>query len=334
MTTSRPLGRALMVLALVAGVGGCVKRVEERESASRFLCFSEHPAGVRPDSIGAWRPEAVFQLLLSGYNPSTGSVSLPLTDCMSTPLLWQEPAPGECAEVPAPSAQLPMAPLSPEDLVMVDVRGGQKLVWVRVRHYADGETLGPVALVESTPRGLAVRALGALRTLPYNAKLRLERVGGTEVLVAEGERCSKDNPGLCMRRARLMPLRGTRFMGELLSTAEGKCSGPALFHLYRSATSRLPSGWTRKYELTSGLKFDPKGLRVQEQMAVNDLDPKQPQAPARLFRKVQGERLIQVIDGRLVEDLPSAWNRLVDPRAADELSSTRGQRKTPESPGK
>jgi hypothetical protein len=316
---SRTRCAVLGALALMVGAGGCAKRVENREPGARSLCFSEHPADVRPGSPAAWRSEAVFRLLLNGFEPATGQVSVPLTDCMGTPILWQDPAPGECSEIPAPSTPLPVELLRPESLVMTEVRGDLKLVWAISRHFSDGEALGPVALVESTPRGLSVRALGALRALPRNVKLRLERVGSTEVLVAEGERCSKEDSGLCTRRARLMPLRGGRFVGEPLRTAEGTCSGPAIFHLYRSATSRLPSGWIRKYEMTSGLRFGPTGLQVQEQIAVDDRDPKQPDTPPRLFRRAQGERFIRMIDGRLVEDLPSVWNRLVDAQASEEL---------------
>jgi hypothetical protein len=319
MTMRGTMRAALVALALMAGTVGCVTRLGEREPTSRYLCFSEHPAGTRPGTPAAWRSESVFRLLFNGFDPSSGQVAVPLTDCLGTPILWQDPAPGECAEVPAPSTPLPMEPLTSGDMVVTDVRGGQKLIWAVARHFSDGEALGPVALVESTPRGLAVRALGTLRALPRNAKLRLEHVGSSEVLVAEGELCTQDNPGLCVRRARLMPLRGGRFVAEPLSTSEGKCSGPALFHLQRSATFRLPTGWTRQYEMTSGLQFAPDGLRVQEQLAVNDRDPKQPNAPPRLFRRAQGDRLIQARNGRLVEDMPSVWNRLVDDRAVDEV---------------
>jgi hypothetical protein len=313
---------ALRWLLVVAGVAGlsCKHDAPVRESVVRALCFSELPATMKVVSPAVWKPEALFQLLINGYDPSTGRVPLPPTDCMGTPVLWQDPAPGECA-VTEPEAQpLPMQALTVDEMVITEMRLDLKLVWAIVRRFSNGEAIGPVALVEATPRGLAVRALGTLKALPKSARLRLERINGIEVLLVDGERCwGKDDPKTCQRIVRLMPLRGNRFVAEPLVGQDGKCMQPANIALSRAGTQTLPSKWQRKYEFTAALSVAPDGIHVAEQIAAKDSDPKQTSSPARLFRKAQDERLIQVNQSRMSVDRPSVWTQLLEPGATEVL---------------
>jgi len=318
MKNSRSVEWVRWGTVLVLGLAGCNRAAPVREAPKvQALCFSERPAGVHALSPDQWRAEPLFRLLLSGYDARTGQVASPHTDCMGTPVLWQDPAPGECAEVGAASTPLPARPLTPADLVVSEVRPESRLVWAVVRHFSDGDGMGPVALVESTPRGLAVRALGVLRSRTKNAKLRLERVGGVDLLVAEGERCSGANEASCQRAVRMVLQRGNRFINEPLLTAEGACASPALFQLNRSASRSLPSRWLRRYDYTAALSFATDGIRVQEQMVVNDVDPRQPTLPARQFRKAQIDRRVQVSSGRLVVDDSSLWGRLLEEGATE-----------------
>jgi hypothetical protein len=303
---------------LALGLAGCNRAAPVRAAPTeQALCFSERPADLRPESADVWKPEALFALLLNRYDARTGQVAIPHTDCMGTPVLWQDPQPGECAETVAASAPLPPKPLTPGDLVVNELRKDLRLVWAVVRRYADGDGMGPVALVESTPRGLAVRALGVLRARVKQAKLRLEDMGGLELLMAEGDRCSGPKEAFCERSVRILPLRGNRFINEPLHTAAGTCASPALFQLHRVATRPLPGRWLRRYEYTASLSFTSDSLRMQEQMVVNDSDPREPETPARQVRKAQLERRIQVSNGRLVVDDTSLWGRLLEEGAAE-----------------
>jgi hypothetical protein len=311
---------------LVAAVGlvavgmGCKHEEKVREPVVRALCFSELPATMKVVSPAIWKPEALFQLLINGYDPSTGKVPLPPTDCMGTPILWQDPAPGECAVLAQESQPLPIQPLTVEEMIITEMRLDLKLVWAIVRRFSNGEAMGPVALVEATPRGLAVRALGTLKAMPKSARLRLERIGGIEVLLVDGERCwGKEDPKTCQRMVRMMPLRGNRFVAEPLVGMDGKCMQPAYIPLSRTAMQTLPSRWVRKYEYTSALTVAPDGVHVAEQIAAKDSDPKQPSSPARLFRKAQDERLIQVNQSRMAVDRPSVWTQIVEPGANEVL---------------
>lgn len=315
-------GHALRWLAvtLVAAGMGCKHEAPVREPVVRALCFSELPATMKVVSPVVWKPEALFQLLINGYEPSTGRVSQPPTDCMGTPILFQDPAPGDCSEVSPASAPLPLQPLTVEEMIVTEMRLDLKLVWAIVRRFSNGEAMGPVALVEATPRGLSVRALGTLKAFPKSARLRLERIGGTEVLLVDGERCwGEDEKKMCQRSVRMMPLRGNRFVAETLSGPDGKCMQAANVALSRTATQTLPSRWVRKYEYTSALTVAPDGIHVAEQITAKDSDPKQPSSPPRVYRKAQDERLIQVHQGGMKVDKSSVWTQLVEPGATEVL---------------
>lgn len=315
-------GHALQWLAVacVVAVAGCKHEAPVREPVVRALCFSELPSTMKVISPAVWKPEALFQLLINGYDASSGKVTQPPTDCMGTPILFQDPAPGDCSEVSPAGNPLPLQPLTVEEMIVTEMRLDLKLVWAVVRRFSNGEAVGPVALVEATPRGLAVRALGTLKAFPKSARLRLERIGGVEVLLVDGERCwGEDEKKQCQRSVRLMPLRGNRFVAETLTGPDGKCMQAANIALSRTATQSLPSRWLRKYEYTSALTVAPDGIRVAEQITAKDSDPKQPSSPPRVFRKAQDERLIQVGQGGLKVDKSSVWNQLVEAGSTEQL---------------
>jgi hypothetical protein len=310
-----------LAVALVVAVAGCSqKQVQVRESAVRALCFSELPSDMKVMSPAIWRPETLFQLLINGYDKSTGRVPLPPTDCMGTPILWQDPAPGECDETAQEGTPLPIQPLTVQEMIVTEMRLDLKLVWAVVRRFSNGEAIGPVALVEATPRGLAVRALGTLKAMPKSARLRLERVGGIEVLLVDGERCwGPEGATQCQRMVRIMPLRGNRFVAEPLVSAEGKCMQPANIALSRTASQPLPSKWQRKYEYTAAVTVAPDSIHVAEQVMAKDSDPRQPSSPPRLFRKAQDERVIQVNQSRMAVNRPSVWNQIVEQGSTEAL---------------
>lgn len=310
--------RGALALLAVCGALGCTS-ARVRDDVNRGMCFAERPAGLRKEAWNDWHPPSLAALLVSGYDQATGNVPMPATDCGGTPILWQEPDASACQELVEHPSPLPSAPVRPEDVVISPEKGDRRLVWAVVRRYSNGEGEGPVALVESTDRGHAVRALGTLRAMASQAKLSLQPVGGFEWLVAEGQSCAEGPDGpICHRRMRLMALRGGRFRPEILRDGSGACVGPALFHVDRRAVLPLSSGWMRRFELSSAVEFKDGQIRVQEQMAVKDWDRKQPGTPPRLFRRAQTERTVRVDQGRLVVDAPSLWRAHVDAGAVEE----------------
>ncbi|MET0404326.1 MAG: hypothetical protein ABW123_18085 [Cystobacter sp.] len=254
-----------------------------------------------------------FALLLHGFDREQRTLARPTLDCSGSPVVWQEPVADECREAGPDAELLPMSQqLTDEDLVMTTLRADLRLVWVIARRYANGEALGPVGLVERTDQGIVVRALGSLRSFPLQSQLRLEQTGNTTVLVAEGEQCTLEGESVCRRFARLLPLRNGRFFSESVTGQDGKCLGPAWFPLSRQQLLQLPGGMQRKVELTSNLKFTSEGIFLNEEVAMHDLNPKNPSMPPRPYRRAQSERKLRVEGTRLVGTDASMWVRLME----------------------
>lgn len=297
------MNRRLLVAALaVSTLVGCATVPKAQ------LCEAEVPAPKRSFPT----PYTWFGLLLHGFDEERGTAPRPAVDCSGAPIAWEEPAADECIEEgPQPTPLPPKEKLTEEDLILETTQANERLVWVITRRFSNGEGLGPVALVETTPKGFTVRGLGSMRGMTENVRLRMEHVGSTDVLVAEGDACTQEEPRVCRRAARILPLRSGRFFAEAVSDSERKCLGPGWFPLSREQVFELPSGLRRKFELTSTLTFGGDAITLQEQVAVSDSDPKQPSIPERLYRRAQNERKLEVKDNLLVGSAPSLWVRMV-----------------------
>jgi hypothetical protein len=260
-------------------------------------------------------PDDWFALLLHGFDREQGVAASPTVDCSGVPVVWQEPLQSECRE-PGPEAKAlpPPARLTEEDLVLETIRADLRLVWVVARRFSNGEGLGPVGLVERTPRGFVVRALGSLRAYPRQSRLRMEQAGKITVLIAEGDVCTEDGSQVCRRMARVLPLRESRFFAEAVSNSgDGACLGPAWFPLSREEVLELPNGLHRKVEYTSTLSVKPEGIVIDEQVVMHNLDPREPSMPPLLYRRAQAQRVLEVKETRLVGTAPSLWVKLMEP---------------------
>jgi hypothetical protein len=237
-------------------------------------------------------------------------MSGPLVDCSGTPVVWFGEA-SNCEEKTPEAKPLESTELADRDVFLTPLSANTQLVWVVAKRFDSGEGLGPVGVVETTPEGKVVRGVGTLRAFTKNPQHRVEKVGKTEFLVAEGEHCPKSG-GRCERSVRIMPLRGGRFVPEPLSHPQGACIGPALFYLSRTASERLPNGWERRYEFNTGLSFGPSGITADEKMSINEVDPRQPNQPGRLLRRAELRREVSVLPARLVTEESSLWSRFFD----------------------
>jgi hypothetical protein len=255
--------------------------------------------------------EKWVKLLTRGYDPETGRVTTPALDCTSAQVRWNAPA-ATCFDNSLTTASLPARALGADDVAVSTAGEGIRLVWVVTTRFAAGDGLGPVAVVEEDFGRFVVRAIGALRAYPDRVSLRLERIGKTSVLVAEGQLCATKDPASCVRSARLMPLRADRFSQEPLFSDQGVCVSPAWFDLGRTGAEKLSSGWSRRNELSASLVFGEAGLRVEELLVVKDVDPSQPEARPRPFRRAQGERTVKAEKERLVVTGQSVWSQVVD----------------------
>jgi hypothetical protein len=262
-----------------------------------------------PDAAASGHEKWV-KLLLRGYDPESRTVTSPALDCTTSQVRWETPA-FACFDHALATTMLPPRPLGAADVVVSRIAEGFGIAWVITNRFASGDALGPVAIVEQRADRLVVHALGVLRAYPERTTLRLEKLGELTVLVAEGQLCASADPATCVRSARVLPLRGDRFSPEPLFSEAGACASPAWFDLDRRESATLDTGWTRRNTLAASLVFGPQGLRVEEQLVVHDLDPKDRQARPRLFRKADGERMVRPVEAKLVTTGRSVWTTVV-----------------------
>jgi hypothetical protein len=182
-------------------------------------------------------------------------------------------------------------------------------VWIAATQYASGDALGPVALVVSSGKLLRVKALGALRAYPNHAALRLESLGGLDVLVAEGDSCALPDQDSCIRSARLLPLRAGAFVAEPFRGEDGRCVSPAWVDLARRGRIRTKKGW-ESLELTATMTFDSGGLTIEEQVRVSALGANPGSGPPRLLDRAQSTRTVRWADGRLEARGAPLWPRM------------------------
>ncbi len=296
---ARHLPPTLLALLLVSCAGAQHPWPDETK------CELAGPDAVAPGA-DRW-----IKLLLRGYDPDSRTVTNPALDCTTAQVRWEAPA-FACFDNRLATTMLPSRPIGGADVVVSRLADGFGIVWVITNRFASGDALGPVAVVEQKDARLIVHALGALRAYPQRTSLRLEKLGAVTVLVAEGRLCASADPETCVRSARLMPLRGDRFAQEPLFSEVGACVSPAWFDLDRRESTALDSGWRRRNTLAATLVFGPEGLRVEEQLAVHDLDPRDRQARPRLFRKADGERTVKPVQAKLVTSGRSLWSTVAN----------------------
>jgi hypothetical protein len=192
---------------------------------------------------------------------------------------------------------------------------------------SDGEAQGPVAIASVEAHGLAVRALGVLRAYPDNVSLRLEKVGGATVLVADGQRCTgvSGTPEACERAIRIVPLAENRFLPGPLVDGKGACLGSSSFPVRAKGQAGGPRG--TPYDLEASVTFNPDAILIREHLAISRAPRARGAAEPggeSFVSRLQLERPVTVHGGRLVTDGPSLLARwLTQQGAADGRASAR-----------
>jgi hypothetical protein len=268
------------------------------------VCFSQRPTGGRPVTSADWAK------LIVKLEPSGGAF-VANKDCTGLPIHWTPP-PSNCI-VKAPPLGTPQpVPLTEESVVERMLPGDHRLVWVMTHRFANGDGYGPVALVRIYPRGLAVEAIGPLRLRRERVGLELWRIGGREILVAQGETChDKKDAGSCHRAANVLVVRKHAFLDPPITYPDGKCIDVPWIELLRQADLPLDSGWNRHFEITSSLSHDQRYFVITEQVLVQDSDPDEPDVPPRQVRKIDTERFIHLDDGTLHTRQHPLWPKVL-----------------------
>jgi hypothetical protein len=272
---------------------------------SRAVCGIETSYGLEHPRAERVFPAAYyFTLLLKGYH--WGTVPRPITECSGRPVVLKTDGCGK--EPPPPGA--PIDRLTERDVYVIDATDTTRLVWVMVERFRNGEAQGPVALVEITDRGLAVRALGVLRAFTEHVALRLVPLGTGSVLVAETEHCAADSAQGqgCKRAIRFMPRSGERFVSASLGDEKGVCVGSAFIELTASGLSPATS---EKFGLETAVSFGPEEITLREQLTISPPGTSAASARAAGFvREVRAERRIRLKGEALIvsgPDLVTRW---------------------------
>ena len=284
--------RWLAALALsAAALTGCKKQ----QSSDLPICKQE-VAGSEAEEVsaGAVSADIWFLIMLRNFDRNTMQVKRPVQDCSGRSVEPQPEAVNACLVGDEPPAALPERPLTEDDLLIAPTEDGKQVVWVKTGAYENGEAVGPVGLAEWTSRGVAVRAIGMLRAQQDGAAMRLEALGSDQVLVVESRRCDPDDPKTCSRRVRLLPLEGDAFTDKPLKMEDGTCLGPAEIVLFEEKLVTLDNGIERKFEVARSVDFDEGAVMINEQVTIKDKDPTQPDEPAKVFRRANVSRALNV----------------------------------------
>jgi hypothetical protein len=313
--------RSLPLLLLLASCS--CKRDEE---TTLPLCREEVEGAEADESqAGQLQTYLWFRLLLKNYNNKTGLVAAPLRDCTGKPV---EPdvatEASKCLAGENPPSPLPDRPLVEGDLVITPLEDGRTLVWVKAKHYDNGDALGPVAITEWTKKGIAVRAIGAVRAHANRARMRIEPMGSERVLVVESDVCPKDNPKKCERVMQLVPMEKDRFIARPFITDQGKCIGRAVFELHREAEFPRPDGTVRRFELTRNVDFTDGNVEMSETVVIKDHDPKTPDAPPAVFRNANQRRPLVLSTAGIVTK-PGLWEPMIAEHGSVALSKKKDE---------
>lgn len=312
----RLVGVATVLLGVAVAIGvACSSTQAPRPQALPEPAICSIPTRrVAAGAVPSLRANEWARLLLQGFQP--GIIAGNPRDCTGRAIEWREPE-MRCHEPAELGSILPQRPVTDDDVVVQRMPGNLRLVWVMTDRFTNGEAIGPVALTEFQGERVVVRAIGTMRTFTRRARLRVETISNQRVLVGEGELCTEENnPLSCHRQARLMLLRGDRFVGEPLRSATGRCIGPARFEFAKEHSITLPdTGWRRSFELSAALAYRANGIQIHENVLVQDSDPARPLIPPRVFRRAGQDRAIYVMNGRFVASDPSLWSRVLADQA-------------------
>jgi hypothetical protein len=312
--------QALLLLVVVVAVVGCQKKANPPPKTAAApakagpppLCLGETVIGLdRAPRDRIFPAEFWFGLLVQGYKAS-GEFPRPTRDCRAGRVAVDIDGCG--GEGPQPQ-KISEGPLGDKDLIITSPSDGRRLVWVITDRLSDGQAQGPVAVAEIVDKQVAVRSLGTLRSYTGSVSLRLEKVRGGMVLVADGTNCQDNQPQeACDRAVRLVPLVGDAFLPKAIVDERGNCIGSSSLQV-RAAGVTVEGRKGLRYRLNSSVNFSGEGLTVREELSVDKKAP--PGAPEGSYViRQQADRQVTIRDGNLVSSTPSLLARWLERNAA------------------
>ncbi len=284
---SKPLSVLIAVSLL-----GCASAVESSKMEDRARRTVPVPICIQPlqrttSGVSKIEPSDYWKMVLPGFDEGSSTVDAASNDCSGRPafaeqdLLSAEPRAGSL-------------PAKPDHAVVTPGPDGFRVVWLRTFDFADGSSSGPLALVRSKEGYAEVYGVGALRGKLKTTRLSLERMGSRILVTATDEGCGEAKPG-----------QGCQTAFTVYVLGGGRLNRAASLPLDRIDYRPFPGlPGVSKYRLTATPVFQEKGMRVVEQVLVQD--PNQG-----TVRKSDLERVFKLTPkGQLESNVPSLWNQV------------------------
>jgi hypothetical protein len=290
------LTRGFLLLPLAAVLGsGCASAVESSKMEDRARRTVPVPICIQPlerstSGVSKAKPEDYWKMVLPGFDAGSSTVDSTSTDCAGRPAFSEK----ELLQAEGPRTG--SLPAKADHAVVTPGPDGFRVVWLRTFDFADGSSAGPLALVRSREGYAEVYGTGSFRGKLKTTRMALERMGSRILVTATDEGCGPDvKPGQPCETAFTVFLLGS---GRLTRAAE-----LPLDRIDYRPFPGLPG--LSKYRLTATPVFQDKGMRVVEQVLVQD-------ANQGTVRKSDLERVYQLgAGGELQTSVPSLWAQVV-----------------------
>jgi hypothetical protein len=233
-------------------------------------------------------PSDYWKMVLPGFDEGSATVDAGSADCAGRPAFSEQDL--LAAEGPRAGS----LPARPDHAVVTPGPDGFRVVWLRTFEFSDGSSAGPLALVRSREGYAEVYGTGSLRSKLKTTRFSLERMGSRILVTATDEGCGEAKPGQACETAFTVFVLGG-----------GRLTRAAQLPLDRIDYRPFPGlPGLSKYRLTATPVFQDKGMRVVEQVLVQD--PNQG-----TVRKSDLERVFKLAPGGQLEaSVPSLWTQI------------------------
>lgn len=286
---------SLFVIAAASSLSaaGCASAVESSKLEDRARRTVPVPVCIQPlerstSGVSKVEPSDYWKMVLPSYDAGSSTVDSASTDCSGRPAFSEKDL--LAAEGPRAGS----LPAKPDHVVVTPGPDGFRVVWLRTFEFSDGSSSGPLALVRSREGYAEVYGTGSLRGKLKTTRFSLERMGSRILVTATDEGCGEVKPG-----------QGCETAFSVYVLGGGRLNRAASLPLDRIDYRPFPGlPGLSKYRLTATPVFQDKGMRVVEQVLVQD--PNQG-----TVRKSDLERVFKLAPGGQLEaSAPSLWTQI------------------------
>jgi len=283
----------LLAGAAALAAVGCAGAVESSKMEDRARRTVPVPICIQPlarstSGVSKVEPSDYWKMVLPSFDAGSSTVDAASTDCSGRPAFSEQDL--LAAEGPRAGS----IPAKPDHAVVTPGPDGFRVVWLRTFDFSDGSSAGPLALVRSREGYAEVYGTGSLRGKLKTTRFALERMGSRILVTATDEGCGEVKPG-----------QGCETAFTVYVLGGGRLNRAASLPLDRIDYRPFPGlPGLSKYRLTATPVFQDKGMRVVEQVLVQD--PNQG-----TVRKSDLERVFKLsAGGQLETSAPSLWSQV------------------------